>query len=67
VGMAGAAWRPHRVRTANTLQRMERGAGARRTVFLGTYANATTACRRRAPTAISMALLVARVVSMGIK
>merc|ERR1712032_901696 len=34
VGMAGAAWRLHRVRRANTLKRTKRGAGARRPASL---------------------------------
>ena len=67
-GMAGAVWRLHRVRKANTLKRMERGPGARRAVLLAAwpYASAPTARRRRAPPAITMARAVARNAMLGL-
>ena len=68
MGLAGAVWRLHRVRRANTLKRMERGPGARRAVLLAAwpYASAPTARRRRAPPAISMARAVARNAMLGL-
>ena len=68
-GEAGVAWRLHRVRAANTLLRTKRGPDARRSVRLMAwpYACASTVCHSRATPAINTALMVARVVPMGIK